>query len=92
MHHYVTLSTKGVALMHLLRFTLVRVGRGWFKGNAHESSAFTAFRAMTDVCTCTRVCLIVALVELSTPLPFFLARLHHKGPQFAYQGWIVSST
>ena len=70
--------------MHLLRFALVRVGRGWFKGNAHESAAFTVFRAMRDVCT--RVCHIVVLVELSTPLLFFWARLHHKGPNFAYQG------
>ena len=60
---------KGVSLMHLLRFALDRVGRGWFKRNAHEHAAFTAFRAMRDACTC--VYHIVALVELSTPLLFF---------------------
>ena len=65
--------------MHLLRFALIRVGRGWFKRNAHESAAFAAFRAMKDVCTC--VYHIVALVELSSPLLlFFLARLHHSTP------------
>ena len=28
--------------MHLLRFALVRVGRGWFKRDAHESAAFAS--------------------------------------------------
>ena len=55
--------------MHLLLFALVRVVRGWFKGNARESAAFTAFKAMRDVCTCEYH--VVALVELSTPLFVF---------------------
>ena len=69
---------KGCGVNALLRFALVRVGRAWLKGNAHKSVAFTAIRAMRDICTC--VYHIVG--RIIDPLP----RLQNKGPQFAYQG------
>ena len=61
-------SLNGMSLMHLSYFTPIQGGRVWFKGNSYECAAFTAFRAIRDLCTC--VYHVVALVELSILLFF----------------------
>ena len=58
--------------MHLLRFAVVRVGRAWLKGNAHESAAFTAIRAMRDICT-PYICVYHIVGRIIDPLALFFS-------------------
>ena len=69
---YINLSrflspNKGCGVNAPITFAFVPVGRGWFKRNAHESAAFTAFRAMRDVSTYLR------LGRIIDPLALFLS-------------------